>query len=263
MRYRTVGVFIITLGLLLVMKVNAAEGGILFRVSDVYDEVGSAVRLAVQVENNTGFSSFTIDVSYDSAKLKPVAVTKGSMLSGILIANLNYSDNTVRLVYASADDAAENGTAFFVEFEPLSKKAIKTDVEPHVEFLGDARFAHPNYRTQSGCVELVETTALLESYVAAVSADGGAYRVRLGWRNKHTKPYEEVHLLAAAYDSDGRLVALRGERRTLYPAEAYEVTWEFPGGAAAERVKLFTLRANMQPLLPANEKLLHETEGNP
>ena len=259
MRYKIISFMIVALMTISVISVSATENSIQIKVADVCDEITSTTtQVPVLIENNTGFASFTIIISYDNSKLKPIAVTKGSILNGTFISNLTYSSNSVRLVYASSDNTVENGAAFFIEFQLLSSKAIKTDININVEFLGDADFAYPNFNTENGSIEIAEKGISFECYFTEVNSNNGTYDVKLGWKNKSGKTYDDVSLYVAAYDANGRMVDIKSDKHSFYPAETYEIPWEFQSKVAVERINIFTWKANMQPLISATEKNLYE-----
>ena len=259
MRYKLISFLIVALMTISIISVSAAENSIQIKVADVCDEITSTTtQLPVLIENNTGFASFTIIISYDNLKLKPISVTKGNVLNGTFITNLTYSDNSIRLVYASSENTIENGAAFFVEFELLSNQVLKTDININVEFLGNSDFGYPNYNTENGSIEITDKAIPFESYFTEVSSNNGTYNVNHGWKNKTGKTYDDVSLYVAAYDGNGRMVDIKSDKHSFYPAETYEIPWEFQSKVAIERIKIFTWKTNMQPLIPATEKKLYE-----
>lgn len=223
-----------------------AEQAIVFRPSETRVESGRAIEVPVLVENNSGFASLTLKLSYDKTLLQPVSVTKGGLLSGKqggqLIANLAFSDHEIKVVFASSTDVTEDGAVILVAFEPLTDAAFTAEIGLDVLFLDDMDYSSPSFAQRSGTVTVVEAP-LLECAFSQGSGECAAV-----WTSRTENTLEHCVLILAAYDPNGRMTALTMLRHTFasYESISLPVPAEYTAGSGT--VRLFSLTAEHRPV---------------
>lgn len=79
------------------------------------------ILIPVNIEYNAGFMGFAITITYDEDLFRPVAVQRGTLLSGLFENNIGYNTpGTLRVVYSGSEDCEGDGELFTLTFEDLS-----------------------------------------------------------------------------------------------------------------------------------------------
>lgn len=93
-------------------------------------EAGEQITIPVKIENNDGFMGFAIIVTYDSDAMKPVSVSKGSMLTGMINDSIATStNNSFKVVFTGTTDIVSDGVLFNVVFDVSNDASGKYDIE--------------------------------------------------------------------------------------------------------------------------------------
>ncbi len=99
---------------------------------------GQTVEIPLYIANNLGIMGFGLIVSYDSAKLTPVSVKKGDLLTaGTLENNIGNTDGSYKIIWNHSSDVAGDGLLLTLSFEaaedievqniPISIEYIQAD----------------------------------------------------------------------------------------------------------------------------------------
>lgn len=89
--------------------------------------IDNYIDISVYINNNHGMMGFGIDVSYDSAILKPVSVTKGEVLgSGNFEDNIGNISDKLKIRWNNSANISENGLLFTLRFNILNVENLNT-----------------------------------------------------------------------------------------------------------------------------------------
>ncbi len=110
-----------------------------FELSGASAACGEEVTVSVSLVGSSDIASFTYDISYDAEKLIPIAVDKTELLSGIMVPNLSYSDDTVRVVFASSANIGSTGEILKLTFKAVDyqRGGYDTDLVGSLDFAGN------------------------------------------------------------------------------------------------------------------------------
>lgn len=111
------------------------KNSININAADSVSVPGEIATIPIMVENNSGISSFGINVIYDSNYLTPIEVVDGDVFKDN-VANLNYGQNIVRVTNAGAVNKTNNGTLFYLKFKVKDGiDNLNTEIEIQIDQL--------------------------------------------------------------------------------------------------------------------------------
>lgn len=133
---------------------------------EVWTDSESTVTVPVSVSNNSGFASFTIDVIYDSAKLTPINVAATDALPGYFISNMDYKEDTVRAVFAHANDIKENAVLFNVTFTVSKDVYGDIPVTVSCDYMCDTEYINIIPTEKNGSVSAKRHAEIIDTVMA-------------------------------------------------------------------------------------------------
>lgn len=93
-------------------------------------EAGGQITIPVKIENNDGFMGFAIIITYNGDVMRPVSVSKGSMLTGIFNDSIaTATNNSFKVVFTGTTDVVSDGVLFDVVFDVSDEASGKYDIE--------------------------------------------------------------------------------------------------------------------------------------
>ena len=151
-----------------------------FAVSSAEGVSGDEVTVNVSVSDNHGFSSFTIDLIYDSNYLEAVSATKLStgipeFDNGQLFFNQAFSDNVIRTSYFSTVDNTFNGDIISFTFR-IKETLLQTNIPValNVFFISKEDIATSfSGLGINGNIAIVERVSSMESFEPVVLLQSG------------------------------------------------------------------------------------------
>ena len=214
---------IMLLNAIFTLNVYAQDNSAVFKVADVYEKTAASVRVPVYTQKNVDFSSFEIVISYDNTVIKPRAVNKNALLAGQLVSNLKYTENSIKLVYASSEDVCDTGTMFYVVFDVLTSDNFKTDIKADIKFLSNSGFEAVPVRCLNGSIEINNNYNYLVNNITEISDNMGTCKVVSTWENNSIKYLEDTILYIAAYDKNAKLVDIDQSMYSFMPNEKIQI----------------------------------------
>ena len=96
-----------------------ADGAAEFTVTPIAED--GIVTVEIAYTNAPDLCDGVIDITYDNKKLEVIEITEGEVIEGIINAvNPSLSENSVRMVWASAGAMAESGELYTIRFKQLT-----------------------------------------------------------------------------------------------------------------------------------------------
>jgi len=143
-----------------------AEGTeIVFKVKSVSGECGGEVVVPVELSGGINVASFTLDIEFDKTAVTPLSVTKTEGLNGQLVANTQYKDNVLRIVYASDKNASSMGDILNIIFKisEYQKGGIETPLKANLEFLADENLEDVRGKAENASITIAENPNYVEA----------------------------------------------------------------------------------------------------
>ena len=101
-----------------------------FTVGKVSGKKGDKVTLPVEISDNQGFMACLAEFNYDTSALKYTGYKRSSLLKDYEVKEEN---GTIKFMTVAEKDVTANGTALYLEFEIISKKAQESDVKIKID----------------------------------------------------------------------------------------------------------------------------------
>jgi hypothetical protein len=228
----------------------AQAADVSFSAASAYARKGETVTVPVYADIENGFASFTIDVNYDNTAMTPVSVSKGEALNGYLIPNTAYNENTVRAVYAGAQNITRSGNILYLTFELISDRDIISDISLNVNFL-----ANVDYKQLSRSVENGRVGVSVKQWMPVVS------EVEFKDRTAHVyvkdlipDANESKTVYIAQYDKNGRMISVQSVKAVISD-EGITLESEI-NVETAEKIMVFVWDDNMTPRAVPAELML-------
>ncbi len=236
------GAISVSNGTVVLPTVGPDPSGALVKVGLVSGAAGETVSVPITISKNTGFSNLGIEVGYDSSVLMLKSATAGQT-GATYTAAQSITTNPYNMGWDSTSNNIFNGTIATLEFE-IADSAAAGNYPITVSYY---KGRNGNYEDGSD-VNYDENFAPLRlSYVTGyVTVSDGAVSGKSIYvdniRNDSVLAFnaninsdEQITgvIIAALYDSDGKLIALHS-----YNAES-EVDFSFANVSGAETIKVF------------------------
>ncbi len=149
-------------------------------------KIGEVVTLPIKISENTGLSTFTFHIDYDSTKLKPLSADVNKDCPAEIIGNLNAFDTItgepmIILTSATSSNWYNDGTFATISFEILAEEAGETYVNLNVQELcyvdGERNVQNLPYAVTNGKVEIqaLEHVHIYESVVTEPTCEAQGY----------------------------------------------------------------------------------------
>jgi len=185
---------------------------------------GRTIKIPVSIKNNTGISSFGINIIYDNRYLTPTEVIDGELFKDS-IKNLNYLDNAIRVTYAGASNTAGDVILFYIVFnvkENIENANCEIEIKPdQIKALEGNSTINVEYMTQFGNIQIkniilgdvdgdgevtaADATLILRNYAALIE-------------------FTETQKSSGDVDGDGEVTAADATQ-VLFKFAGYPVEW--------------------------------------
>jgi uncharacterized repeat protein (TIGR02543 family) len=173
------------MGLAKVMSMGN-ETPVVLEIGSDAGEMGEVVTLPINISENTGLSTFTFHIDYDSTKLKPLSADVNKDWTTEIIDNLNAIDTItgepmIILTSARSSNWYNDGTFATISFEILEEEAGETYVNLNVQELcyvdGERNVQNLPYAATNGKVEIqaLEHVHIYESVVTEPTCEAQGY----------------------------------------------------------------------------------------
>lgn len=200
----------------------------------------------VNITDNSGSAGGSLNLIYDNSVLEVIDVTKGSYIK---YANpyikKDYNDNTIRVVWAGAEELPGGGEILTTTFKLLSTAKAQTLLSIEKAKLSDADANKLTVQSSDSIVLLSSTTQYFDKYKTEtmVSDDKKSLAVNLVERAK-----ENGCIITAVYNNDGRL-----DQWKLTDITTLQNTYTIPLDTALEskqKIKVFVWSSltNLKPI---------------
>ncbi len=182
---------------------------------------GKVVKVPVSIKNNSGISSFGIDIIYDNKYLTPVEVTDGELFK-VSLKNLNYSDNIIRVTYAGMSNTSGDGVLFYIVFnvkENIENTNCEIEIKP--DQIKDANGINIEYLTQIGNIQIKNII------LGDVDGDGevtAADATKILRNYAALEEFNELQKSSGDVDNDGEVTAADATQ-VLFKYAGYDVEW--------------------------------------
>ena len=207
-----------------VKESDYAETTVTLKTGNAVGVPGKKVKIPVTIKNNSGISSFGINIVYDNKYLTPVEVTDGEIFKDN-ITNLNYNSNTIRVTNAGASNKTGDGVLFYVTFNIKDNITdINTQIEVKVDQLKTVQennTADVEYFLEDGYVQIKNII------LGDVDGDGevtanDATEILMNYAL--LKEFDDMQTGAGDVDGDGEVTA-NDATQVLFKYAGFAVEW--------------------------------------
>ena len=152
------------LGMMSGFSVSSADDEVELTVGSVSGNPGVPITVPISITNNSGFSTFDFKIVYDTSRLTPVSVGKGSVWTDDYQSNLQGGDGEYILITGSSvDNFTSDGVIAFITFmikegSPAGPAYVRLEVQELCYTDEDYSVIDLEYSATNGGVNLTSTT---------------------------------------------------------------------------------------------------------
>lgn len=185
----------------------AADSGVELSVGSAYIGTGDTAQIPVYAEVHEGFAAFTLDIKYDPDVITPVSAKAGSILTGVFIHNLEYSEDTIRITYAGSVNTEISGILADLEFKAISQCDDISPLEININYLANEKYINVPGSTESGYLG-VSVTSWMPIFCENIQADKEQKTIIADLSNLSAEEVDDSVIYIALYDQTGSLLSL-------------------------------------------------------